>query len=149
MKADLTSRFEAKFIRAESGCWLWQASLDSSGYGVLWDGAKNQKAHRVSWNLHNGEIPAGMCVLHRCDMPACVNPAHLFLGTNDDNVADKVAKGRGHRPTGTRNPKARLSIEQVLAIRHDERVQQVIADDYGIAQTLVSKIKSRTLWSHV
>lgn len=84
-------------------CWTWTAGVEQDGYGILWRGKTYLRAHRVSWELAHGPIPEGMNVLHRCDVPACVNPAHLFLGTQQDNVADRHAKGRD--ATGLRNGK--------------------------------------------
>lgn len=81
-----------------SGCWLWTASLGSTGYGQISIDGRHRKAHRVSWELHNGEIPDGMCVLHRCDVPSCVNPEHLWLGDQPANLKDMWAKGRGVAP---------------------------------------------------
>lgn len=78
-----------------SGCWLWTRSANNRGYGEVYPKGKGKTlAHRYSWLIYRGEIPANMCVLHRCDTPACVNPAHLFLGSKTDNIRDAVAKGR-------------------------------------------------------
>ena len=75
-------------------CWLWTAATTIYGYGQFFFNGRLEGAHRVSWRLHIGEIPDGRCVLHRCDVPRCVNPAHLFLGTKRDNALDSVRKGR-------------------------------------------------------
>lgn len=87
----LAARFEAKCVPVtESGCWLWMGVIHASGYGHY----NGKKAHRLSWELHNGSIPDGMCICHKCDVPSCVNPNHLFLGTQGDNVRDAWTKGR-------------------------------------------------------
>jgi hypothetical protein len=79
----------------ESGCWIWMKALSGgNGYGITWDGQKVVRAHRASWLAFNGSIDDGLCVLHHCDTPSCVNPAHLFVGTQADNIRDCVRKGR-------------------------------------------------------
>ena len=91
----LQERFDRNYIpEPMSGCWIWTASLKKRNYGSFSSGKKNLIAHRASWLLHYGEIPEGLRVLHRCDNPPCVNPQHLFIGTNKDNTDDAVAKGR-------------------------------------------------------
>lgn len=91
----LAERFAGKFApEPNTGCWLWTASVNRKGYGRIGVGDAAALAHRVSWELHRGPIPGGLCVLHKCDVPACVNPDHLFLGTVPDNTADCIAKGR-------------------------------------------------------
>src|SRR3990167_7548460 len=105
----LLERFEKKYIPVpESGCWLWTGSTFFGGYGQIWDSERKVKegAHRVSWKLHKGPILDGFYVLHRCDVPCCVNPDHLFLGTLTDNQNDCVRKGRhvpGMNSTLTKN----------------------------------------------
>jgi hypothetical protein len=95
-KRPLEERFWAKVNQTET-CWLWTASTTTFGYGVIGRGGKGGgfvNAHRLSWQIHFGDIPKGLCVLHRCDVPACVRPDHLWLGTKKENSLDAVAKGR-------------------------------------------------------
>lgn len=95
-------RFDQKWSPEPfSGCWIWTASVDEQGYGFFKLNYKMRKSNRVSWELHFGKIPAGLCVLHKCDTPSCVNPSHLFLGTHSDNQVDALAKGRRIQPKGT------------------------------------------------
>lgn len=129
-------------------CWEWQAGRLESGYGRITIGKHGEeKAHRLSYRLNCEEIPDGLWVLHDCDNPPCCNPDHLFLGTSDDNVADMVAKRR-HR-FGVRHHKAKLSDDEVRAIRSDPRMQIDIADEYGVTQGLIGMIKRGEIWTHV
>jgi hypothetical protein len=96
--------FASKVRPVKSGCHIWIGSKFSSGYGRFWAAGKSRRAHRAVWELANGRsVPEGMFVCHHCDNPACVNIAHLYLGTPLDNMRDKVARGRhvpGHKPPG-------------------------------------------------
>ncbi len=85
-----------KYVEKTESCWLWKGVKNEDGYGLLYYKKilKNISTHRASWIIHNGEIPEGLCVLHKCDNPSCVNPKHLFLGTNQDNCNDKMLKKR-------------------------------------------------------
>lgn len=113
MRGKLVDRFWAK-VRKSDGCWEWKAALNRAGYGMIGLGGRGdgiERAHRVSWEIHFGTPPGAMFVCHRCDNRRCVRPDHLFLGTNDDNVADMLAKGRGSTPpkmTGVTNCRARV-----------------------------------------
>ena len=97
----MQKRFERHFCIDASGCWLWTGAINSSGYGsfAIREGGrpKTDNAARISWKLYRGAIPEGSHVLHACDVRRCVNPDHLFLGTNQDNTRDKAIKGRGVR----------------------------------------------------
>lgn len=88
-------RLWARTIKTET-CWLWQGAKWKSGYGAITDRVQGKvwRTHQLAWVLTNGPIPKGLCILHRCDIPACVNPSHLFIGTHADNVKDRVSKGR-------------------------------------------------------
>lgn len=90
---NLKDRFYGK-IKKTKTCWYWTACVSSFGYGQISVNGKSVGAHRISWEIHNGSILDGLHVLHKCDNPPCVNPDHLFLGTNKDNVEDRYVKGR-------------------------------------------------------
>ena len=127
-----------------SGCWLWTGAIRGDGYGAFRPGIRprpQEGAHRLAWQLWRETDIANMQVLHRCDVPLCVNPDHLFLGTHQDNVNDKCKKGRTYHPGfGTQHHSSKLTPDQVIAIRNDTRTQKVIAKDYGINRTSVSRI---------
>ena len=114
--------FDHHVIVRDVGCWGWKGFHNAAGYGVARFGGRGVKkilAHRLSWQLYRGEIPDGLHVLHHCDIPGCVNPNHLFLGTNLDNIKDRMKKGRpggGNFKPGERHWKAKLSNEQVREI---------------------------------
>ena len=132
-------------------CWLWQKSKTKQGYGQTTYKKKRMYTHRVSWTIHNGEIPDGAQVLHKCDTPPCVNPDHLFLGTNRDNVDDKIAKGRV--PLGEQASGSKLTQKQVLEIRklHAEGLlsQGQLGRNYGVSDVTINNIVHRRQWKHI
>ena len=148
-------RFEEKYVRIpESGCWIWTACCSSEGYGKIGVAGKSEYAHRVSWEIHNGEIPEsighhGTCVLHRCDVPACVNPDHLFLGSIKDNIQDMISKNRNKPPClgGDSHGMSKISKTTAIKIFTDTRFQTTLAQEYGLSQTTISKIKRREHWA--
>lgn len=134
-----------------SGCQLWLGDA-RSGYGRLKVGGRMRSAHRLAWQLSNGDIPAGMNVLHKCDVPACINPDHLFLGTQIDNIVDMVAKGRQSRsgaPPGEGHPCVKLNESQVRAIREDRRRLRTIAAEYGVSFGTIWAVRSGKRWKHI
>jgi hypothetical protein len=146
----LRERFEEKYEPVtETGCWLWTAGLASFRYGSIRVGGEMLRASRVSWELYRGEIPEGMHVLHKCDTPLCVNPAHLFLGTNTDNVADRDRKGRQRSLRGSSSGMSKLTDSQVREIRVSNEPQDVIAKRSGVTQSNVSCIRLGKTWRHL
>lgn len=137
----MSQKFWKRVCMSESGCW------EFLGGAIFGDGYKRYNrtlAHRFSWQLHFGDIPSGMLVCHHCDNPACVNPGHLFLGTQKDNMRDMWAKGRGNPspPSGERNHFAKLSDAQVADIRRLDMKQCDIASRYGVSRAQISRILS-------
>lgn len=124
-----------------TGCFIWTGKVDRAGYGRKESGPKHKRVStaitRVVYALHFGPVPREMEVCHKCDFPPCVNPAHLFLGTPKDNAADKVAKGRQPR---------KLTPEAVAAIRLDDRPHTTVAREYGVSETLISRIRRNEAW---
>ena len=146
--------FEKRVMRGHPDeCWLWRGNIHRSGYGVIFNRKlrRTLRAHRLSYEINNGPIPSGLCVCHRCDVRRCVNPAHLFLGTTQENTADMVAKGRNkwiaHR--GEDAGRSKLSEDQVLAIRSDPRAYRTIGAQYGVSSSNVSSIKNGQSWRHI
>lgn len=136
-------------------CWLWKGTKHNLGYGVFQCSGKRISAHRFSYEIHVGIIPPGKLICHRCDNPPCCNPEHLFCGTHHDNSLDMVKKNR-HRKiyniNGESNPAAKLTEPQVLRIRQmvkDKIPQKQIATEFSVSLTLVEKIISRSVWSHI
>ena len=133
-------------------CWPWTATRIDKGYGRIKVAGWYVLAHRVVWELTHGLIPPGLQVLHKCDNPPCCNPAHLFLGTNADNNADMVAKGRARYVSrrGERNGRAKLTADQVLEIRRRSAAGDpagALARLFGIAPSTVSNILARRIWA--
>ncbi len=141
----LTDRFWA-YVEKSNGCWLWTGPIQQSGHGFICvgpkGGARKINAHRLSWELHFGQIPPGLLVCHKCDNPPCVNPSHLFLGTHADNTKDMVDKGR-HRPRRV------LTVEAVIAIRASKVPDRELGEQYGVSPAAIRFVKSRRNWKWV
>jgi len=160
-------------VITETGCWIWIKCVNEWGYGQIKINGKSLSVHRVSWEIHNNKpVPQGMLVCHKCDTPSCINPYHLFLGTNKDNVRDSVSRGRRAKPSvrftfsgrkhkeaikarwsrarsGELNNKSKLSNNDVLNIRKDSRPLSIIAEEYGICVNHVSRIRCMVQWKKI
>lgn len=126
-----------------STCWYWTGAVSSTGYGYLRHDGIMQSAHRLSYRKHVGQIPTGMFVCHSCDERLCVNPNHLWLGTNADNTRDKMKKKRHRVATGAANGSTKLTDEQIREIRAKVaggQKQKDVAAEYGICNQHVSEI---------
>lgn len=152
-KSSPEERFWPKVKKTE-GCWIWEGGKNKRGYGVFKFAEKQGSAHRFSWELHNGTIPEGLQVLHNCpdgDNPSCVNPDHLWLGTNLQNRIDSVEKNRHSR--GERQGHSKLTEAQVREIRRQSSVEGIdvkeLAQRYGIGVRAVYQVLSRKNWKHV
>jgi hypothetical protein len=142
-------RFWSFVQRGEQNeCWPWLGAKSKSGYGVLSAGPRGQvRAHRFAYELTHGAIPDGLVVCHACDNRPCCNPAHLWIGTTQDNEDDKRAKGRNIR--GALSPRAKLTDEIVLSIRSSNDSVTQLAVRYGVSCGTISAVRRGITWKHV
>lgn len=144
--------FWARVEIKEFGCWNWTRGKNAAGYGIFRLNGVHWICQRFSWTITVGDIPEGMQVLHRCDNPKCVRPDHLFLGTMQDNMTDKITKNRQYRPVGNTNPKAVLTESQIPVIRVLARLglfRRTIACIFNVHTTTISAIIRGETWRHV
>jgi len=168
----LDERFVEKVAKTES-CWEWTGLVNAKGYGRMGVRRAHRRsemvlAHRLAWELEHGEVPAGACVLHRCDNPRCVRVAHLFLGTRAENNDDMISKGRGRAarggesgrrkhpelwPRGADVPNAKLTVARVAEIRQRYAAGGTsfvrLARAFGVGRTTIENIVKRRKWAHV
>ena len=126
-----------------NACAEWPLARDRDGYGVIKHGGHWFRAHRIIYQLLTGPIPEGMHVLHACDNRACVNPAHLWIGTHAENMADSAKKGRASM---TNSKQAKLTAEAVREIRASNLPLRALADLYGVGKSTVHSAKRRETW---
>ena len=144
-----------KYVHKTKTCWLWTGHSIRNGYGIIWCNLQRKQivAHRVSYSMHNGNIPKRMLVLHKCDVKNCVNPSHLFVGNHRDNMLDYIKKGFFKRRVGSESSRAILSEDDVLTIRtllkKECLSQYKIAKIYGVSRSAIGSINLRTSWSHI
>ena len=138
-------------IDAGTGCWLWRGTIHF-GYGKICINGKNCRAHRLSWERHNGPIPEGLLVCHKCDVRHCINPSHLFIGTQKDNIQD--ASQKGSKPQGENHKNSKTTEATVLKIRIEydqmvEKSQRELAKKYRMSQSAIWQIVTKKTWRHI
>ena len=149
-------RFWEKVKKTEA-CWVWTAWKNNKGYGALMakhpgGGYMNKLAHRISWEMENGPIKDGLCVLHKCDNPSCVRPEHLFLGTRKDNTQDMMMKGRNNcgRISGENHPRSKITVEISKLIRFfwfaERRTRKEIIAFLGVSKHIVDDVIGGRTW---
>lgn len=144
------------WIVQENGCWEWKGARGEAGHGQIRIGNRSRQAHRVMFEILHGEIPEGENILHRCDNPPCINPDHLFSGTQKQNIHDMWAKDRQqgyiHQPKGSKHPQAKLLEKDVLELRELRNsgfTYKALADRFGISKSTAAEIVSRKTWRHI
>lgn len=146
----LAERFLEKIEAGEPDlCWPWRGRPDSDGYGRFQVGRTSRLAHRVAYELLVGPIPDGLLVRHTCDNPPCVNPRHLMLGTDLDNMRDMYARGRAPNRRGEAHPRAKLTPDAVRDIRRSTEPVAVLAGRYGVSAGAVWFARTGVTWSDV
>lgn len=144
-----------RFVEKTDGCWNWTGrSLNKKGYGQIGMGGKGAKhitAHRLSYIIHNGNIPEGMIILHSCDNPNCVNPSHLRSGTQSENILEAIAKGRKTPPklpyhSGETHPSAKITELQAREIKFSGRPLKDLSKEFGLSYTTVRRIRAGIIW---
>lgn len=162
----------------ECGCWIWMGAIGGKRYGAVRHNSKTVRSNRAAWSAFRGDIPDGLHVLHICDVPLCINPDHLFLGTPLDNAQDREHKNRGNQPIGLKNgrhtkpwrtsrgdhhytrripglrvgelnPRAKLSEQQVKDIRASSVPHRKLARQLGVSHTTIINIRRGRLWGHI
>jgi hypothetical protein len=142
-------------ILDDNECWEWQGKIDAHGYGYICRNKKTLKAHRISYEIHYAEPLGNLHCLHRCDNPKCVNPSHLFSGTNLDNVKDKVNKGRCYtgNQKGENNGASRLKNTDVIRIRQlyksDNYTTIKLAEMYNVHRSTISYVVNNKTFKHL
>lgn len=140
-------RFWKYVSKVDGDCWLWSGTKNANGYGVLGINKKMFLAHRFSFELHKGKIPKGYCICHSCDVPACVNPKHLWSGTLKQNSIDMAKKGRFSKNL------RKLTLEKVLKIRRLDQGKKLSQRDlglmFGVTKSTISFIVNKKTWKYI
>lgn len=148
-KQELELYFWARVDFNPDGCWLWNAKTGTTGYGEFRCYGRLLRSNRTAWEFVHGPIPNDLWVLHKCDVRRCVRPDHLFLGTYLDNIADKVAKNRSHRPRGEKSAVAILKEANVIEIRamlSNGATLRTCAEKFNVSWSCIMNIKNGRRW---
>ncbi len=152
VRKPLAERFWSKIEKTDT-CWIWKSSLNKDGYGNLGIGNNNFRSHRIAWELTNGPIPPKMNVLHHCDVRACCNPSHLYLGTQKENRRDADLRGKTNLPKGSAHPNAKLTEAQVIEIRSTWKpwvyTARMLSAKYGVKKSVIVDILNGKTWKHI
>lgn len=138
---------EHRICKQPNGCWIWERGKNRFGYGWATITRKQMLAHRISWEIFNGKIESGKCVLHTCDIPSCVNPDHLFFGTRNDNNKDAAKKGRTNKPKGNRYA-AKLNKYEIKIIREnvEKFTHQKLSEIFKVSRPTITNIINRKVY---
>jgi predicted XRE-type DNA-binding protein len=147
----LIERFEHQINKTEDGCWIWSGEIADHGGGILRIGGQTLSAYRLSYEIYIGEIIQNLCVCHSCDVRACVNPDHLWLGTHAENMADAAQKNRMH--PGEKSAQSKLQNEQVIEIvnlyKTGSYSQEKLGNMFGVKHSIISGIITGKNWKHL
>lgn len=133
-------------VRKTECCWVWTGCRLRTGYGHFKVAGRVVRAHRFAWEEVHWPIADGLHVCHRCDNPACVNPAHLFLGTHEENMRDMARKNRAKSWPGALNPRAVLTADRVALIRSSTEPRRLLAQRFGVSLSLISAVRNHRVW---
>ena len=141
-------------IKQPSECWPWKAACSSAGYGQIGFGRKVYYIHRLAWQFANdSQIPNGMFVLHSCDNPTCCNPNHLHLGTHQQNMIEKVERGRSNPVYGEKSGASKLTEKEVLEIRNLYAIgnysTRKLGEKYKVSHRNIVDVVNRKIWRHI
>lgn len=135
------------FMEGVSGCWIWKKAIRKDGYGITWYNGNTDYIHRVSYRIFNGDFDPAFIIRHTCDNPSCCNPAHLVIGSDQDNSNDMVNRGRSLK--GSKQPLSKLVEDNIQPIRDSILSSRVLGNLLGVSKSVILDIKNNKTWKHV